>query len=417
MAVTELLLPRTSDAMTEAVISRWLVPNESDVAKGDLVAEVETDKALVEVSAEGDGLLVAAVGEGSTVEVGAVLAYLLDGNEAGEYRAGRLTLGLPQAHPDSSAPASATMEPSAAAEAGSDQGFAPVAGGARPGGESQPVFSSPLARRMAREMGLRVEDLHPGTGPGGRVVRADVLRHAEATHTGGEAPASARQRSMVAAMVSSKTEIPHFYLFRDVDFGAVVSFRKALVAAELPAPSVSAFLIKALGDVLQENDFARRRWVGGQVQDSAATSVGIAVADGIDEIVVPVVQEPGHLSLEAIAAELVRLGDAVRTHALRREDTVGAVATISNLGMFGIDAMLPIIPPSQSFILGIGRDRQEVVLDHLGQVSSRTVATVGLAGDHRVLTGLAGARILEGLDQLLQHPLKLAMGGRKASTA
>jgi pyruvate dehydrogenase E2 component (dihydrolipoamide acetyltransferase) len=174
-------------------------------------------------------------------------------------------------------------------------------------------------------------------------------------------------------------------------------------------------LIKALGVVLVENEFARRRWIQGQVENSNDANIGIAVADGIDEIVVPVVQAPALRSLEGIAEELARLGEAVRSRSLRREDMMDAVATISNLGMFGVDALLPIIPPSQSFILGVGRDRKEVILDELGRPMSRTVATFSLAGDHRVLTGLGGARILQRLDELVQHPLRLAAPGDTGS--
>ena len=427
MAVTELLLPRTSDAMTEAVVSAWLVPSETEVAKGDLVAEVETDKAIVEVVAEIDGLLIAAVAEGATVQVGGVLAYLLDGGEITEYREGRLSLATqssaPQVDSDktvagSRAGVAEVTQPNPTEDLGAAVGpvlGAPVKTEVRRGVDPQPVFSSPLARRLARERGLLIEDLHPGSGPNGRIVRADVLGHEHRTLPERRAPMGTRHRSMVTAMVTSKAEIPHFYLFRDVDLGSVLSYRQALVAAQLPAPSVSAILIKALGVVLVENEFARRRWIQGQVENSNDANIGIAVADGIDEIVVPVVQAPALRSLEGIAEELARLGEAVRSRSLRREDMMDAVATISNLGMFGVDALLPIIPPSQSFILGVGRDRKEVILDELGRPMSRTVATFSLAGDHRVLTGLGGARILQRLDELVQHPLRLAAPGDTGS--
>ena len=428
MVVTELLLPRTSDAMTEAVVSAWLVPSESEVSQGDLLAEVETDKAIVEVVAEMDGLLVAAVAEGSTVQVGGVLAYFLDGEEIAEYREGRLSLASTSsalrvdsdktvAGPRAGVAEVIQPNPTDALEPALSPGSgAPVDTEVRSGVDSRLVFSSPLARRLARERGLLLEDLYPGSGPNGRIVREDVLRRERRTLPERRAPMGTRHRSMVSAMVTSKTEIPHFYLFRDIDLGSVLSYRHALVAAQLPAPSVSAILIKALGVVLVENEFARRRWIQGQVENSNDANIGIAVADGIDEIVVPVVQAPALRSLEGVAEELARLGEAVRSRALRREDMMDAVATISNLGMFGVDALLPIIPPSQSFILGVGRDRKEVFLDELGRAMSRTVATFSLAGDHRVLTGLGGARILERLDQLVQHPLLLASVGTTAAS-
>lgn len=398
MAVTEVLVPRTSDAMTEAVMSKWLVATDSAVTIGDVIAEVETDKALVEITAEASGLLITRATEGTTVEVGAVLAYLLDGDDVAAYHAGDLTLG-----PTVDLPVDSRQTPDEARAPASPQPAERVE--AEVAEQASPVFSSPLARRLARERGLTLTDLAPGTGPNGRIVRADILRHENQSPRGGPGSGSARQRSMVNAMVSSKAEIPHFYLFRDIDLGAVRQLRKNLADADLSVPSVSVFLIKALGVALNENAFARRRWIDDRPHESEDANVGIAVADGIDEIVVPVIRSPASLSLAEVASELKRLSDAVRSHALRLDDTSGAVATISNLGMFGVDALLPIIPPTQTFILGIGRDRLMTVLDGQGQVQSRWMSTFSLAGDHRVMTGLGGARILDHLDQLLQHPV------------
>lgn len=410
MPITELLLPRTSDAMTEAVVSRWLVANETEVTRGTMVAEVETDKALVEVPADSDGLLVVAAPEGSDVPVGAVIAYLLDGPEVEEYRGGRLALGavpMEQGAPSSSEP---TPPPGPSPDDSPSPPSVPEAPSAADAGRA--LFSSPLARRMAREKGLSIEELHPGSGPNGRIVRADVLRAAQAT-SASAAPRemTSRQRSMVAAMVNSKAEIPHFYLFRDIDLGAVVEYRRALTAAGMSASSVSAILVRALGVVLERHEFARRRWTSGGVSESDEANVGVAVADGVDDIVVPVVRGPGRLSLAQVASELERLSEAVRSRTLRQADSVGAAATISNLGMHGVDSLLPIIPPGQSFILGVGRTRSHVVLDDRGHASSRSVATFSLAGDHRVLTGMGGARILGELDDALQHPLRLAEPG------
>jgi pyruvate dehydrogenase E2 component (dihydrolipoamide acetyltransferase) len=401
--IRELLLPRTSDAMTEAVVSRWLVADESDVTAGTVVAEVETDKALVEVVAENDGLLVAAASEGANVPVGAVIAYVLDGPDVQDYRDGRVALATPliaQATVSTPEPdrTSKQAEPHPAA----------LASGPSPMTPSTRSFASPLARRLARESGLSLDDLFPGSGPNGRVVRADVLSRVKSGGAQGGPEMSSRQRSMVAAMVGSKSEVPHFYLFRDVDLGAVGDYRRALAAAELPVPSITTMLVKALGVVLASHEFARRRWVDGRVQPSNEAHVGVAVADGLDDIVVTVVRDPGRLSLAEVAGEITRLSESVRSRTLRLGDAVGATATISNLGMHGIDALLPIIPPGQSFILGIGRERSQLALGASGQVESRSVVTFGFAGDHRVLTGLGGARILAELDQVLQHPLRLA---------
>ena len=405
MAVTELLLPRTSDAMTEATLSAWLVPSGAEVAQGDLVAEVETDKAMVEVRAEVAGVIVAAVAEGATIEVGSTLAFLLNGQDIEDHRAGRLHLGsgpIPATPVDQDAP----LDPAPAKPIPVASTPAPPVNGATTAPKAP--HASPLARRLAREHGLLLEDLSPGTGPNGRIVRDDVLGHVQAAPAGNEALMSGRQKSMVAAMVAAKSQIPHFYLFRDIDLTTVLAYRRDLKESGLEAPSVTAIALKALGLVLADMDFARRRWHDGRVLESAEAHVGFAVSDGIADIVVPVLRAPAALSLEGIAGEVRRLSDAVRTRKLRQEDMTGAVATISNLGMFGIDALLPIIPPSQTFIIGMGRDRPELYLDALERVKSRNVVTLGFAGDHRVMTGVGGARIMERMDELLQHPLLLA---------
>lgn len=402
MAVVELLLPRTSDAMTEAVLSAWLVPDGSQVSKGDLVAEVETDKAMVEVAADSAGLLVAAVAAGATVQVGGVLAYVLDGDDIEAHRSGRIRLGGSVPAHEVAAPASAVASSPALTTV-----TAPVPMGNAVGVKA-PVFASPLARRLAREQGLRLEDLTPGSGPGGRVVREDILRQASKATADRVGQLSSRQRSMVTAMISAKSEIPHFYLFREIDLTTLLSHRRHLKAAGLHAPSVSVFVIKALGIALAERDYARRIWRDGQPVDLAEGHVGIAVADGDGEIVVPVVKAPVTLTIDAIGEEVSRLSEAVRQRSLRQAEMTGAVATISNLGMYGIDALLPIIPPGQSFIIGVGRDRAELFLDDLERVRSRSMATFGFSGDHRVLTGVGGARLLEHLEHLLQHPLALA---------
>jgi len=413
--VSELLLPRTSDAMTEAVLSRWLVASESQVSAGDVVAEVETDKAVVEVAAEQSGLLVAAVAEGATVEVGAVLAYVVNGSEVEEYREGRLSIGAGPSSAD--APPTPTRE--VEQEAAESQTLDPISAIDTTAPTSgRDAFGSPLARRLARELALRVEDLFPGSGPNGRVVRADVLASvatgpkASTTRVTSAAPVAltSRQRAMAAAMVLSKTAIPHFYLFRDIDMDPLRTVRTQLSDAGLPAPSVTAFLVRALGIVLRDLPAARRVWTGDGVEQAASASVGIAVADGVDEIVVPVIREPSEMAMSQVVGELNRLSSAVRDRSLRQEDMTGAVATISNLGMLGVDALLPIIPPGQAFILGIGRSAEVLALDESGVVYSRTVATVSLSGDHRVMTGAGGAQVLEQLNGLLQHPIALVAG-------
>jgi pyruvate dehydrogenase E2 component (dihydrolipoamide acetyltransferase) len=411
MPISELLLPRTSDAMSEAVLSSWLVADEVDVTEGDVVAEVETDKATVEVVADASGLLVRAVAADTSIEVGGVLAFILTGQEILDYQGGTLALKpeAVNASPLTEAVAEDTTEAPVIDDSQTEQ---------RPVNRVEPsivdarLVSSPLARRLARESGLDLAALAPGSGPGGRIVRADI--EAAAAQLSGE-PVMAltqRQRVMAAAMVQSRTTIPHFSVVRDVPIDHLTDMRRQMRQADLDPPSLSAFFVRALALAMRSTPSARLTWVADGMRSHAVSAIGLAIADGETDLLVPVIRDGESKSLHELGQEIVGLSEAVRAKRIRPEQLQGAIGTISNLGMFGIDSLDPIIPPGQTFIIGIGRSRTHLLLDDSGRPAEQSYVRVTLAGDHRVMTGLAAAQLLAQFAHVCENPI-LLLDGKK----
>lgn len=410
MSLHEVILPRTSDAMSEALLSTWLVDDGTPVGVGDLLAEVETDKAMVEVAAEAEGLVLHAVSAGSSVEVGAVLAYIVDGVEADAYREGTLELpGLAPGIPDAPSETTTIVD-----EAPIEHISTPVESTT-----TQPVaaaVASPLARRIAREAGLSLESLAPGSGPGGRIVRADVEAAASvAPVSSGSVQAtlekpSVRQAAMAAAMVESVTTIPHFSVSRDIDVRALIEFRQQIKNIGATPPSFSTLFAMALGRALEECPWARRTWSQAGILSHSTSAIGLAVADGETDLVVPILHGAERKSLEQVSAELEALIGRAKARRLNAEELTGGIGTISNLGMFGIDSLTPIIPPGQAFIIGLGRVREQ-----RDDFSSTSVLTATLSGDHRVLTGVGAAMLLEAFAEMCANPVSFIAELRRAT--
>lgn len=406
MSISELILPRTSDAMSEAILAAWLVDDESEVSADDIVAEVETEKAMVEVLAGNDGLLVKAAQSGATVEVGGVLAFVLSGADINEYRAGNLKLQTDQSGSADAAPS--TSAPSASQETHVDsdaQALIEVPLDSEQ--EVRRLVSSPLARKLAREAGLDLAKLTPGSGPGGRIVRADIESARTQSAETQVASLTSRQRAMATAMVQSTTSIPHFSISRDISLDSLVQFRLQMKRVELDPPSLSAFFVRALAVAMLDTPASRVSWVADGIATHPDSAIGVAIADGDSDLVVPVIRQAESKSLWSIGKEIQALGDDVRDRRLRPDQLKGAIGTISNLGMFGIDALTPIIPPGQTFIIGIGQSRKRLAYDSAGRIAEETYMTVTLSGDHRVLTGLGAARLLTEFATVCENPILL----------
>jgi len=387
--MAQIVMPRLSDSMEEGTIVRWLKQDGDVVAKGEPLAEVETDKATVTFDADADGTLRIVAAEGQTVPLGGVIATIGDATEA---RSG------------SPGPAQAAPAPPA-----------PVAAGKAPGtgNGSDRVKASPLARRIARESQVDLRGL-TGSGPGGRIVRAD-LRKPEPAVRGAKGAVTTVQPSRIQVqiaqrMAESKATIPDFTLHAEVDMEQAVGFRtqlrKAARSGEM-VPSYNDMVVKACACALRESPRANAAYRDGAFELYERVNVGIAVAAD-DSLVVPTVFDADRKSLLDIAREARTLAERVRSRQITPAELSGGTFTVSNLGMYGVADFAAIINPPQAAILAVGELREvPVVRDGLVVPGSRM--SIVLTCDHRILYGAPAAEFLARVRQLLEQPLKLLL--------
>jgi pyruvate dehydrogenase E2 component (dihydrolipoamide acetyltransferase) len=412
MASIEVLLPRTSDAMTEAHLDQWVVETGQTVREGDVIAEVETEKAMVDVTATADGTLVHEVPGGTTVGVGTTICRILTGADADAFDP--TTHGLL---------ASGPVPPSVSIATGSQPEVPPTVATA-PQPEVPPTVAtapqptvgigrpaiSPLARKMAREAGIDSATLAPGSGPGGRVLRADVERAIAKARVsvGTSSPLSLRHATIARRMVESKQTIPHFYLNRRVEVDRLTDLHERLAGSD-PRRKVmfTAWLIRAAWLALKVRPELAVRWTDSGIQQVDEPGVGFAVAlDGVD-LAVPVVRGEHLATATSTSLRMTELIATARQGRLSLADSEGATATVSNLGAYGVDQLYPILPVGQPLILGVGRAGQELCLGPDGQVQIRHVINLSLSADHRLVSGAMGAAYLAEIAQLLEEPLRL----------
>ena len=430
----EILMPALSPTMEEGTLAKWLVKEGDTVSSGDIIAEIETDKATMEFEAVDEGtigkIIVAEGSEG--VKVNALIAVLLeDGEEASD-------AVLSSAPADdagdkaaatavSAEPAKPTAEPSTAP--------APAAPAASDGTR---IFASPLARRIAADKGLDLSALK-GSGPHGRIVKADVLaagdapakRAPDATSPGGSAatpapsvsadaiakiyadrefteiPLDGMRKTIAARLTEAKQTIPHFYLRRDIKIDNLLSFRGQLnkqLEARGVKLSVNDFIIKACALALQTVPAANAVWAGDRVLQLTPSDVAVAVAiEG--GLFTPVLKDAEQKSLSTLSAEMKDLATRARSKKLAPHEYQGGSFAISNLGMFGIDNFDAVINPPHGAILAVGAGVKKPVIDEDGQVSVATVMSVTLSVDHRVIDGALGAELLQAIVDNLENPM------------
>ena len=428
--MTEIVMPRLSDSMEEGTIVRWLKQPGEQVERGDELAEIETDKATMTYESDAAGVLEILAQEGDTLPVGAPIANLGDGagNGAGAGPAVAAAPAVAVAAP--SAPAvTAAPEPAAAPAA------AHVDGGAR-------VKASPVARRIARELGV---DLHglSGTGPGGRIVKADVqaaatgapappapapAAAAPAAPAAAPAPAPAapaagppsgkgevaltelsRTQALIARrMAESRATVPSFTLRATIDMDACVALRTALKDSGAPVvPSYNDLIVKACAIALAEHPTANGAYRDGHFERYSRVNIGIAVA-AQDSLIVPTIFDADHKGLAQIASEARTLAERVRTGEITPPELSGGTFTVSNLGMYGVRSFEAVINPPQAAILSIGAlEPRPAVRD--GQITIVSQMDVELACDHRILYGAHAAELLARIRQILETPLTLAL--------
>jgi pyruvate dehydrogenase E2 component (dihydrolipoamide acetyltransferase) len=385
----QVTMPRLSDSMEEGTVTKWLVEVGGEVAKGQPLVEIDTDKATMEYEAESSGTLLAVlVAEGDTAPIGAPIAVL---GEPGE----EVAAAAPAAPAAKAAP-----EPEAATPA------APP-----PPATVGRVNASPLARRLAEQLGVDLARV-AGSGPGGSITKEDVEA---AANTGSDGAAAAEadveqlsriQQTIARRMVEGHAA-PDFAIEMEVEMGAAAALRARLKETADPAPSFNDLVVKAVALALREFPRANGSFTDAGFKLHPSINVGFAVATE-DALIVPVVRETDRKSLAEIAGETRELAEKVRTGKVTPAELDGGTFTVSNLGMFGVRRFFPIINPPQAAILGVGEITKRAVVGDDGAVGVADVMALVLVSDHRILYGADAARFLARVRELLEQPDALA---------
>ena len=402
--MNQITMPKLSDTMLEGTLIKWHKKAGDKISVGDVIADVETDKATMEMEAFDDGLITELlIPEGGVVKVGQPIANL----EGGKKSAAKSSAP--------SAPAASTSAPAAPAAA------KPKAATSTDGSR---VKASPLAKKIALERGVDLSGVQ-GTGPGGRIVAADVP--ATATAVRGTAPAAPRievpfsdadtktplsgmRRTIAERLLASKTQIPHFYLTIEIDAAPLAKLRKDLNAAAEAAGTakvtVNDFILLAAARAAKQHPKVNAAFAGDSIIEYASVnlSVAIAVEDGL---ITPVIRDAHNLSLREISGAVKDLAVRARSKKIKPEEYQGGTLTISNLGAFGIDSFYAIVNPPQAAILAVGAIVKKPVVNAQDQIVAGQRMTIALSGDHRVVDGAAGAEFLATIRKSLESPTTL----------
>jgi pyruvate dehydrogenase E2 component (dihydrolipoamide acetyltransferase) len=388
---TELKVPTLGMDMEEATIVRWLVEEGAEVKKGDPVLEIDTDKTSFEIEAPSDGAIHALRGEaGDTLPVGATLAYVTAPGED-------FLEPQEESHTEE-------VKPERTAEVPKHQ-TVPVSADSEDG---RRIRASPAARRAAAEMGVSIENVS-GSGPYGRIYLSDVLEmETEApTEQAEPAPIDAARREPLSRIrrlgaertARSFSEVPHFYLTRDMEADRLVELLERLKTKMDPAPSVTELLVLAVSRALRDHPRLNGRYAGGELEVHDDVNVRVAVATD-EGLVAPVIAQADTLSLRELVPKVKDLVRRARDHELSPEELSGGTFTISNLGMMGIDSFDAIINTPEAAILAVGRVRT-VPEWRDGWWAPRRGISATLSVDHRVADGADGARFLADLQSVL----------------
>jgi pyruvate dehydrogenase E2 component (dihydrolipoamide acetyltransferase) len=410
----QVLMPALSPTMTEGNLAKWHKKEGDTVSAGDVIAEIETDKATMEVEAVDEGILgKILIAEGSQgVKVNEVIAVLV--GEGEKYEAN----GASQKAQAAEQPKTVTAAnaPDAQASAPQSLTLTPVAGN-RP-------FASPLARRIAEQNNIDLSAIK-GSGPNGRIVKADVEN---VKATGGKSPSAAKKstdnfslmpdaeltphtmmRKVIAKrLTESKQQVPHFYLNMDIELDALLALRKQLNARDEKLKlSVNDFIIRACALALVEVPAANASWSDEGVHQYAWPDISVAVAiDG--GLITPIIRAAHNKRLPTLSSEMKDLASRARAGKLKPEEFQGGTFSLSNLGMFGVKNFNAIINPPQGCILAVGAGEERPVVKN-GSLAIATVMTVTLSVDHRVVDGAVGAQFLGAFKKLLEDPLALVL--------
>lgn len=440
---TLIVMPRLSPTMEEGVLAKWTKKEGDKIAPGDIIAEVETDKANMDFPLEDEGVLLKLlVKSGDTVKLGAPVAILGDKGEDVSALLKEISGGAPAAKAAVAPTPAAAPAPVAAAAPAVVPAVAAAVPAAAPVVSDGRITASPLARRLAGDSGLDIRAI-AGSGPGGRIIKRDIERalsqkpatppaaapapsHATAVPASAPAamfpgdeqvPMSMMRRTAGKRLVEAKQTVPHFYLTSEAPMDALWQFReqlnRAAVASGGEKVSVNDLILKALARALRVVPQANRSVAADGVSDIKHERVDISVAVALDDgLITPVVRNADQKSVGAIAKEVKDLAARGRDKRLRPEEYTGGTFSLTNLGMFGIREFYAIINPPESGILAVGAvEKRPVVVEIDGQDEVRIERrlTLTLSCDHRVIDGALGAKLLAEVVRGLREPMLLVL--------
>ncbi|WP_322892639.1 MULTISPECIES: pyruvate dehydrogenase complex dihydrolipoamide acetyltransferase [unclassified Yoonia] len=447
---TEILMPALSPTMEEGTLAKWHVKEGDKVSSGDILAEIETDKATMEFEAVDEGVMgKIVIPEGTEgVKVNDVIAVLLEEGESADDIAAPTGDKVPDQARDGDSPAPAAPAPASNAAPAPTPGpqqktksATDTKAPAAPAKDGERIFASPLARRIAAEKGLDLAAV-TGSGPHGRIVKADV-ESAKPSAKSESAPAAKTEapkattmatspntesvikmydgrpyeevkldgmrKTIAARLTEAKQSVPHFYLRRDINLDALMKFRGTLnkqLESRGVKLSVNDFIIKACALALQQVPDANAVWAGDRTLKFEKSDVAVAVAiEG--GLFTPVLRDAEMKSLSALSAEMKDLATRARDRKLAPSEYQGGSFAISNLGMFGIDNFDAIINPPHAAILAVGAGVKKPIVGADGELAVATVMSVTLSVDHRVIDGALGANLLQAIKDNLENPLTM----------
>jgi pyruvate dehydrogenase E2 component (dihydrolipoamide acetyltransferase) len=429
---TEILMPKLSDSMEEGTILSWLIAPGAMVSAGQDLLEVETDKATMTVEAEADGALEILIDDGETVAVGTPIARL--GGDRAETPS-----SAPAAEASTSEPATPEAQAAPVASADPSGAAEDTAASTDGSGAGDTRRSTPLARRLALAHGISIDSIGSGSGIGGRVVKTDVLAAAgiesaparrvvpapapapaqvtapaaavETAKGGSSTVELSRLQTVIARrMAEAKATVPHFQVETEVRMDAAIALRGELkrLADEGPAPSFNDMIVRAAALALRAHPKANGSYVDAAFELHDRINVGMAVAAD-DALVVPTIFDADRKSLGEIGRDSRRLAERVRSGEATPPELAGGTFTVSNLGMFGMTAIYPVINPPQAAILGVGKTRAVLQRGEDGEIEDASLMTLTLSCDHRILYGAEAAEFLAAIRDLLEAPLRVAL--------
>ncbi len=429
-------MPKLSDTMSIGTVVSWLKKEGEPVASGDMIAEIETDKATMEMEVFTDGILLKQyVKAGGQVAVGQPICAIGQKGEAAPDVADGAAPAKP-ATKEEPKPQTAPAEVAkpAAVSAPAPAPVATTTSASEPGDR---IKASPLAKKLAKEKGLDIA-LVTGTGPGGRILKSDVNEAAEkgtALPQAATAPSSgptmssaapvsgpgigetvdipvSNMRAVIARrLLESKTTIPHFYLDIEVDMGPLLEMRSMINAKTGALPkeqggikfSVNDFILKAATEALREVPAANASWMGDHIKQHGEVHMAFAVA--VEEgLVTPTIKNAHLKSLRQISSEAKELIGKAQSKKLKPDEMTGSTFTVTNLGMYGITSFFGIINPPNAAILSVGATIRKPVVNSKGEIVAGDRMHIGLSGDHRIVDGAVGAQYLKALKDIIENP-------------